>query len=244
MISASHNPFADNGIKLFGPDGYKLSDDAEREIEALMDQPLDAGLAGPKKLGRTRRVDDSQSRYIEIAKATFPRRLNLSGMRIVIDCANGATTPVAPTLFRDWLRRPRWQPEPITLSGVTDCYQPAERQFQITRRCLEVALETRQPLNLITKNALILRDLDLLTEERQVLGLGDDVQLNELRHPCIGGAGAGDQDTELSRHSAHGVHRMHRLQHHPVEVLCIRAVTSELDIAPVRPPRCRPCARF
>ena len=99
MISASHNPFDDNGIKLFGPDGYKLSDARELEIEALMDEGLQENLAGPTALGRVARVDDSQARYVEIAKATFPRRLNLSGMRIVIDCANGAAYKVAPTVL-------------------------------------------------------------------------------------------------------------------------------------------------
>lgn len=97
MISASHNAFSDNGIKLFGPDGYKLSDERELEIEALMDQGLQEGLASPTGLGRVTRIDDCQARYVEIAKATFPRRLNLNGMRVVIDCANGAAYKVAPT---------------------------------------------------------------------------------------------------------------------------------------------------
>ncbi|HEY0650712.1 phosphoglucosamine mutase [Phenylobacterium sp.] len=96
MISASHNAFSDNGIKLFGPDGYKLSDEQELAIEARMDEGLQQNLADPSSLGRVQRIDDSQARYIEIAKATFPRRLNLSGMRIVIDCANGAAYKVAP----------------------------------------------------------------------------------------------------------------------------------------------------
>ncbi len=99
MISASHNAFTDNGIKLFGPSGYKLSDERELEIEALMDQSLQEGLAKPTDLGRVSRVDDSQARYVEIAKATFPRRLNLSGLRVVIDCANGAAYKVAPTVL-------------------------------------------------------------------------------------------------------------------------------------------------
>ena len=81
MISASHNNFADNGIKLFGPDGYKLSDEREIEIEALMDEGLQEGLAEPRGLGRVQRIDDAQARYIEIAKATFPRRLSLAGHR-------------------------------------------------------------------------------------------------------------------------------------------------------------------
>ena len=99
MISASHNAYIDNGIKLFGPDGYKLSDERELEIEALMDQGLADGLAPPTALGRVARVDDSQARYVEIAKATFPRRLSLSGLRVVIDCANGAAYKVAPVVL-------------------------------------------------------------------------------------------------------------------------------------------------
>ena len=97
MISASHNNFADNGIKLFGPDGYKLSDEMELSIEALMGEGLQEGLAEPTELGRVLRVDDAQARYVEIVKATFPRQLNLNGLRVVIDCANGAAYKVAPT---------------------------------------------------------------------------------------------------------------------------------------------------
>ena len=96
MISASHNDFADNGIKLFGPDGYKLSDAQELKIEALMDEGLQEGLAPPRGLGRVQRVDDAQARYIEIVKATFPRNMSLAGLRIVIDCAHGAAYKVAP----------------------------------------------------------------------------------------------------------------------------------------------------
>jgi phosphoglucosamine mutase len=96
MISASHNAYQDNGIKLFGPDGYKLSDEAEIAIEGLMARPLDENLAASPDLGRAERVDDAQSRYIEIVKSTFPRKLRLSGLRVVIDCANGAAYKVAP----------------------------------------------------------------------------------------------------------------------------------------------------
>ena len=97
MISASHNAFSDNGIKLFGPDGYKLSDARELEIEGLMDEGLQEGLADPTGLGRVQRIDDAQARYVEIAKATFPRSLTLAGLRVVVDCANGAAYKVAPT---------------------------------------------------------------------------------------------------------------------------------------------------
>ncbi|WP_288937674.1 phosphoglucosamine mutase [uncultured Sphingomonas sp.] len=96
MISASHNPYADNGIKLFGPDGYKLSDEAEKTIEGLIDGD-DIPLAPSAQIGRARRIDDAQGRYIHFAKSTFPSDLRLDGLRIVIDCANGAAYKVAPT---------------------------------------------------------------------------------------------------------------------------------------------------
>ena len=95
MISASHNPFADNGIKLFGPDGYKLSDADEMAIEALI--AGDIPLAPAPQIGRARRVEDARGRYINSAKATFPSELTLDGLRIVIDCANGAAYNVAPS---------------------------------------------------------------------------------------------------------------------------------------------------
>jgi phosphoglucosamine mutase len=95
MISASHNPFADNGIKLFGPDGYKLSDEAELTIEGLIDS--DVALAPAAQIGRARRIDDAQGRYIHFAKNTFPTDLRLDGLRVVIDCANGAAYKVAPS---------------------------------------------------------------------------------------------------------------------------------------------------
>jgi phosphoglucosamine mutase len=95
MISASHNPYGDNGIKLFGPDGYKLSDEDELAIEALIDG--DIALAAPSDIGRARRVDDAQGRYIHFAKSTFPEDLTLDGFKIVVDCANGAGYQVAPS---------------------------------------------------------------------------------------------------------------------------------------------------
>src|SRR6202789_4229505 len=99
MITASHNPFHDNGIKFFGPDGQKLSDAVELQIESLMDGGLEAGLATGGAIGRAKRIDDSQARYIEFAKRTFPRNLRLEGLRIVIDCAHGAAYKVAPEVL-------------------------------------------------------------------------------------------------------------------------------------------------
>ena len=99
MISASHNSFEDNGIKLFGPDGYKLSDETEIEIETMMDRDLGPQLARPARLGRASRMEDAGGRYIEFAKNTFPRGLRLDGLKIVIDCAHGAAYKVAPTVL-------------------------------------------------------------------------------------------------------------------------------------------------
>src|SRR5438132_4659733 len=98
VISASHNPYADNGIKLFGPEGYKLSDDFEAKIEAGLDKgPLQR--AKPADLGRAKRLDDAGGRYIEFVKQSFPKGLRLDGLRVVVDCAHGAAYKVAPTVF-------------------------------------------------------------------------------------------------------------------------------------------------
>ncbi|MFC7499773.1 phosphoglucosamine mutase [Enterovirga sp. GCM10030262] len=94
MISASHNPFEDNGIKLFGPDGYKLSDADEAAIEALLER--EPKLVPPAEIGRARRIEDARGRYIHAAKMTFPEHLRLDGLKVVVDCANGAAYQVAP----------------------------------------------------------------------------------------------------------------------------------------------------
>ena len=100
MISASHNPYLDNGIKLFGPDGYKLSDAQEEEIESLMDaEGLE--LSEGTKLGRATRLEDAPGRYIEFVKQTFPKHLRLDGQKIVVDCAHGAAYRVAPKVFHE-----------------------------------------------------------------------------------------------------------------------------------------------
>ncbi|WP_062228928.1 phosphoglucosamine mutase [Aureimonas frigidaquae] len=99
MISASHNPFEDNGIKLFGPDGYKLSDELEATIESLIDEDLSRRLAGAGQLGRAKRIDGVHDRYIEFAKRTLPRDFTLDGIRVAIDCANGAAYRVAPAVL-------------------------------------------------------------------------------------------------------------------------------------------------
>lgn len=99
VISASHNPYQDNGIKFFGADGYKLSDEVEIEIERLMQQPLGGHLVASRDLGRASRLDDASGRYIEYVKNTFPKGLRLDGLKIVVDCANGAAYKVAPRIL-------------------------------------------------------------------------------------------------------------------------------------------------
>ncbi|MAY99563.1 MAG: phosphoglucosamine mutase [Micavibrio sp.] len=99
MISASHNPYQDNGIKLFGSDGYKLSDDKELEIEALIEQDLQQQYADPDKIGRAKRLEDASGRYVEYVKNTFSKQATLEGMRIVVDCAHGAAYKVAPQVL-------------------------------------------------------------------------------------------------------------------------------------------------
>jgi len=122
MISASHNPYQDNGIKLFGPDGFKLSDDDELSIEDKMFNGLDSYRVGPDRLGRAKRLDDAVGRYIEYAKNSFPRGLRLDGLKIVIDCANGAAYKVAPTVL--WELGAEVVPVAVTPDGTNinkDC---------------------------------------------------------------------------------------------------------------------------
>jgi len=99
VVSASHNPYQDNGIKLFGPDGYKLSDEVEASIEARMSSPFADDLPDAAELGRASRLDDAIGRYIEYVKNTFPRGNTLEGLRVVVDCANGAAYRVAPKVL-------------------------------------------------------------------------------------------------------------------------------------------------
>jgi len=99
MISASHNPYEDNGIKLFGPDGYKLSDETEDQIEALVRNGIEEGLVPSGAIGQVKRLDDATGRYIEYVKSTFPPGLRLDGLKLVLDCANGAAYKVAPTIL-------------------------------------------------------------------------------------------------------------------------------------------------
>ncbi len=100
MITASHNPFDDNGLKLFGPDGLKLSDKIEKKIEKLIDSKVVKNLSKPRSLGRVKRLEDANNKYIKILKSNFPKNFNLKGMKIAIDCANGAGYKSGPKLLR------------------------------------------------------------------------------------------------------------------------------------------------
>jgi len=100
MITASHNPYYDNGLKLFGPDGLKLSDKIEKKIESLIDKKIDTQLSKPKKLGRVKRLENGNEEYIKILKKNFPKNFSLKGTKIVIDCANGAGYKSGPHLFK------------------------------------------------------------------------------------------------------------------------------------------------
>ena len=100
MITASHNPYYDNGLKLFGPDGLKLSDKIEKKIESLIDKKIDTQLSKPKVLGRVKRLENGNEEYIKILKKNFPKNFSLKGTKIVIDCANGAGYKSGPQLFK------------------------------------------------------------------------------------------------------------------------------------------------
>ena len=100
MITASHNPYHDNGLKLFGPDGLKLSDKIEKKIESLIDKKIENNLSSPKKLGRVKRLESGNKDYIKILKNNFPKDFNLRGLRIVVDCANGAGYKAGPELLK------------------------------------------------------------------------------------------------------------------------------------------------
>jgi phosphoglucosamine mutase len=142
MISASHNPFEDNGIKLFGPDGYKLSDDIEQAIEAQLEF-ANAERAPAHGLGRARRLDDAGGRYIEFVKNSFPRGLRLDGLKVVVDCANGAAYRVAPTVL--WELGADVLPLGITPDGLNINRDCGTMGIEATR---QVVIEHRADLGL------------------------------------------------------------------------------------------------
>ncbi len=134
MISASHNPYEDNGIKLFGPDGFKLSDAVESDIQALVMAPSDLILAEAAAIGRAQRLDDVQGRYIEAVKASAPRGLDLSALKVVVDCANGAAYKVAPTVLVELgaqVIRVGVSPDGFNINGNCGSTHPGVLQEQV-----------------------------------------------------------------------------------------------------------------
>jgi phosphoglucosamine mutase len=143
MISASHNPFQDNGIKLFGPDGYKLSDAVEASIEARLATAGGWTVAAPGELGRAMRLDDARGRYIEFVKSSFPKGRSLAGLKIVVDCANGAAYRVAPTVL--WELGAEVIPVAVDPDGLNinrDCgaVHPASMQSQVVAHGADLGL--------------------------------------------------------------------------------------------------------
>jgi len=143
MISASHNPFQDNGIKLFGPDGYKLSDAVEAAIEARLEAAAGWTVAAPAELGRAMRLDDARGRYIEFVKSSFPKGRSLAGLKIVVDCANGAAYRVAPTVL--WELGAEVIPLAVDPDGLNinrDCgaVHPASMQSQVVAHGADLGL--------------------------------------------------------------------------------------------------------
>jgi phosphoglucosamine mutase len=143
MISASHNPYEDNGIKLFGPDGFKLSDAVEAQIGALVASPQQLQLAGSPDIGRARRIGDSDGRYIEAVKGSVAKALDLSGLKIVVDCANGAAYKVAPTVLWELgaeVVRVGVSPDGFNINGNCGSTHPGVLQEQVVTHRADVGI--------------------------------------------------------------------------------------------------------
>ncbi|MBR9824364.1 MAG: phosphoglucosamine mutase [Alphaproteobacteria bacterium] len=186
MITASHNPYHDNGIKLFGPDGEKLDDATEVKIETRMDRGLSEQLAEPADIGRAKRIDDAQARYVEIVKSTFPKEKRLSGLRIVVDCANGAAYKVAPKVL--WELGADVIPlgvEPNGFNVNEDCGSTAPeklaKEVKTYRADLGIALDGDGDRVILCDQA------GKITDGDQILGLlaRDWKQRGELAEPAI-----------------------------------------------------------
>jgi phosphoglucosamine mutase len=141
VISASHNPYADNGIKFFSRDGFKLPDAVESEIERKLDEPI--GCNESAKLGRARRVDDAQGRYVEFCKSTFPNELDLKGMKIVVDCAHGAAYDVAPHVFHELgadVAAVGASPDGFNINDMFGATAPANLAMEVKRRKADLGI--------------------------------------------------------------------------------------------------------
>ncbi|TBW35947.1 phosphoglucosamine mutase [Siculibacillus lacustris] len=170
MISASHNPYEDNGIKIFGPDGYKLSDEIEAEIEALVDQDLGSRLAGSADLGRAKRIDGVHDRYIEFAKRTLPRNQSLAGLKVVIDCGNGAAYRVAPeALWELGAEVHRIGTEPDGFNINLDCGSTAPLALQ--KKVVEIGADIGIALDGDADRVIIVDEKGHLVDGDQLMAL-------------------------------------------------------------------------
>jgi phosphoglucosamine mutase len=141
VISASHNPYGDNGIKFFSGDGFKLADTVETEIERLLEQPV--GCNASAQLGRARRVDDAGGRYVEFCKSTFPVRLDLRGLRLVVDCAHGAAYSVAPSVFHELgadVVAVGVSPDGFNINDLFGATSPAQLQAAVMRHQADLGI--------------------------------------------------------------------------------------------------------
>jgi len=141
VISASHNPYADNGIKFFSRDGFKLPDAVEAEIERALDEPI--GCNESARLGRAKRVDDAQGRYVEFCKSTFPNDLDLKGMKIVVDCAHGAAYQVAPHVFHELgadVSAIGVAPDGFNINDMFGATAPANLVMEVRRRKADLGI--------------------------------------------------------------------------------------------------------
>ena len=209
MLSASHNPFQDNGIKLFGPDGHKLSDEVEAAIESHLLNGISDHLVAPSDLGRARRLEDVRGRYTEFVKHTFPKGLTLSGMRIVVDCANGAAYRVAPEVL--------WElgAEVVPIGDQPDGYNiNLDCGSTATRAMCQKVIEYRADLGIALDGDA---DRVLIADEKGNLIDGDQLMAVIADHWSANGMlrGGGVVATVMSnlgleRHLANRSMRLHR----------------------------------
>jgi phosphoglucosamine mutase len=210
MISASHNPYDDNGIKLFGPDGFKLSDDVELEIERLIDSDLSKKLAKSDALGRAKRVDDP-GRYIEFAKRTLPRNLSLEGLRVVVDCANGAAYKVIPEAL--WELGAEVFPigvEPDGFNINRDC--GSTQPDALRRKVLELRADIGIALDGDADRVVIVDELGHLVDGDQLLAVIAESWLKEGRLAKPGIVTTVMSNFGLERHLARAGIKVERAQ--------------------------------
>jgi len=188
VISASHNPYADNGIKIFSGDGFKLPDAVEAEIEGLLAQPI--GCNASAQLGRARRIDDAGGRYVEFCKSTFPANLDLRGLRLVVDCAHGAAYSVAPHVFHELgadVVSVGVSPDGFNINDRFGATSPAQLQAAVTRHQADLGIALDGD-----------GDRLIMADAKGVLYDGDQLLYAIVRHRAARGGVAGVAGTLMS----------------------------------------------